>query len=75
MASDRLTLTVEEAAARLGISRTLAYELVRQGKIPSLRLGRRLVPVHAVDLMLHEAVTVTGPSTPRRSGQLQPLPS
>jgi excisionase family DNA binding protein len=62
MASDRLTLTVEEAAARLGISRTLAYELVRQGKIPSLRLGRRrLVPVHALDLMLHEAVTVTGP--------------
>ena len=47
MASDRLTLTVEEAAARLGIWRTLAYELVRQGKIPSLRLGRRRhVPMH-----------------------------
>lgn len=62
MASDRLTLTVEEAAARLGISRTLAYELVRQGKIPSLRLGRRrLVPVHALDLMLHDAVSPTRP--------------
>ena len=62
MASDRLTPTVEEAAARLGISRTLAYELVRQGKIPSLRLGRRrLAPVHARDLMLHQAVTVPGP--------------
>lgn len=62
MASDRLTITVEEAAARLGISRTLAYELVRRGEIPSLRLGRRrLVPVHALDLMLREAVSVAGP--------------
>jgi excisionase family DNA binding protein len=62
MASDRLTLTVEEAALRLGISRTLAYELVRQGKIPSLRLGRRrLVPVRALDLMLHEAVSASHP--------------
>ncbi len=61
MASNRLTLTVEEAGAQLGISRTLAYELVRQGKIPSLQLGRRLVPVHALDLMLHEAVSATHP--------------
>jgi excisionase family DNA binding protein len=43
MNNDRLTLTVEEAAEVLGISRTLAYELVRRGALPSLRLGRRLV--------------------------------
>jgi excisionase family DNA binding protein len=62
VASDRLTLTVEEAAALLGISRTLAYELVRQGTIPSLRLGRRrLVPVHALNLMLQEAAPLTAP--------------
>ena len=36
----RLTLTVEEAARLLGISRALAYELVRDGDIPSLRLRR-----------------------------------
>jgi excisionase family DNA binding protein len=36
-------MTVEEAAALLGVSRGLAYELVRRGEIPSLRLGRRLV--------------------------------
>ncbi len=42
---DRLTLTVEEAAARLGISRASAYEAVRRGEIPSIRIGRRvLVP-------------------------------
>jgi excisionase family DNA binding protein len=53
MASKRITLTVEEAGARLGISRTLAYELVRRGDIPSIRLGRRvLVPVRALELMV-----------------------
>lgn len=43
--ADRCTLTVEEAAARLGISRTLAYELARAGRlpVPVLRLGRRVV--------------------------------
>jgi len=35
-----LTLTVEEAAKMLGISRNLGYDLVRRGVIPSLRLGR-----------------------------------
>lgn len=40
---DRLALTVTEAAALLGISRALAYELVARGELPSIRLGRRLV--------------------------------
>jgi len=40
---EALVLTVEEAAQLLGISRGLGYELVRQGVIPSLRLGRQLV--------------------------------
>lgn len=49
----RLTLTVEEAARLLGISRSLAYELVRDGEIPSLRLRRRIVvPRRAIDAML-----------------------
>jgi excisionase family DNA binding protein len=53
MASDRLTVTVEEAGARLGISRTLAYQLMRRGQIPSLRRGRRVVvPVRALELMV-----------------------
>ena len=57
MASDRLTLTVEEAGALLGISRTLAYELVGRGDIPSLRLGRRLVvPVGALEQMIDGAI-------------------
>jgi excisionase family DNA binding protein len=44
---DRLTVTVEEAGVMLGVSRSHAYELVRQGELPSVRLGRRIVvPVH-----------------------------
>jgi excisionase family DNA binding protein len=39
----KLTLKVEEAAALLGISRAHAYEMVRRGKLPSVRLGRRIV--------------------------------
>ncbi|MDP9386744.1 MAG: helix-turn-helix domain-containing protein [Actinomycetota bacterium] len=38
-----MTLSVEEAASVLGISRALAYELVRRGELPRLRLGRRVV--------------------------------
>lgn len=42
--SEPLIITVEEAGRRLGISRGLAYELVRRGEIPAVRLGcRRLV--------------------------------
>src|SRR5687768_10584047 len=40
---DKLTLTVEEAAAVLGIGRTLAFELARTGQLPTIRLGRRLL--------------------------------
>jgi excisionase family DNA binding protein len=42
-APDRLTLTVDEAAYLLNISRGLAYELVARGELPAIRLGRRIV--------------------------------
>ena len=41
--TERLTYSVETAATMLGISRALAYQLVRSGEIPSLKLGRRVV--------------------------------
>ena len=41
--SDRLVLTVDEAAYLLNISRGLAYELVARGELPAIRLGRRIV--------------------------------
>jgi excisionase family DNA binding protein len=50
---ERLTLTVEEAATLLGISRAFAYEAVGRGEIPSIRIGRRiLVPKAALRRLL-----------------------
>jgi excisionase family DNA binding protein len=44
---NKLTVTVPEAAALLGISRALAYELVAREEIPAIRLGHRIVvPTH-----------------------------
>jgi excisionase family DNA binding protein len=56
-AARRLTLTVEEAGQLLGVSRSYAYELVRQGALPCLRLGRRIViPVRALEALLDRVV-------------------
>ncbi len=50
MTNERLLLTVEEAAKRLGIGRTLAWQLVRDGQLPSVRLGRLVrVPVRGLE--------------------------
>lgn len=48
-ADNRLLLTVEEAADRLGIGRSLMYELIRCGQIASIRVGRlRRVPLESL---------------------------
>lgn len=39
----KLIGTVEEAAEVLQISRNSAYEAVREGQIPSTRVGRRIL--------------------------------
>jgi excisionase family DNA binding protein len=46
-------LTVDEVAALLRISRGSAYEAVKRGEIPTIRIGRRLlVPAAALERML-----------------------
>ncbi len=51
--TDQHVMTVEEAAEALRISRTGAYEAVKRGEIPSIRIGRRvLVPRIALEKML-----------------------
>lgn len=57
---ERLTLTVDDAAQVLGISRALAYELIARGELPSLRLGRRIViPRRALELLLAQVTPET----------------
>jgi excisionase family DNA binding protein len=72
-----LTVTVEEAARVLGVSRTTAYELARTGDLESLRLRRRIVVpvVHLAECLgvttaeVHRALQAThvrpAPSRPR----------
>ncbi|MFI6032438.1 excisionase family DNA-binding protein [Amycolatopsis magusensis] len=46
---ERILLTVEEAAERLGIGRTLAFRLIRSGEIATVQIGRlRRVPATAI---------------------------
>ena len=54
-------MSVEEAAMALGVSRGTAYEAVRSGQIPTVRLGRRLlVPVEGLrDLLKATAAAST----------------
>jgi excisionase family DNA binding protein len=64
-------LTVEEAAEILRIGRNTCYELVRQGQIPHLRLGRLIrVPKHALMSWLGEQPDAyqqpAAPSFPQR---------
>ena len=52
-------VTIEEAGRRLGIGRSLAYQLARSGDIPTLRLGRRLVvPRKRLERMLEGGESV-----------------
>ena len=61
-------MTVEECARYLRIARGHAYEMVREGKIPHLRLGRKiLIPRQAVERLLEGAVA-TGGSAVRPQG-------
>jgi len=51
--SQRVTLTVTEAAEKLGISRNSAYEAAKRGEIPTIKIGRLvLVPRDSFDRFL-----------------------
>lgn len=54
---ERATMSVPEMAKKLGVSRSLGYEMVKSGQMPALRLGlkRIVVPISAVERMLEEA--------------------
>lgn len=53
---ERLTLTIDETAQALGISRTLAYLMVRDGRLPAIRLGGTWrVPRAALGALLAQA--------------------
>lgn len=64
MCDDPLVLTVEETAELLRIGRGSAYAAVRSGRIPSVRIGRRVLVIRQalLDAIAKEA-------EPERSAQ------
>jgi excisionase family DNA binding protein len=58
-AQQPLTMTVEDAAAALGIGRTSAYAAIARGELPCIRIGRRVVvPRPAMERLLTGAANV-----------------
>jgi excisionase family DNA binding protein len=56
--TERPTLSVAETADLLGISRWLVQQAVRDGSLPSMRVGRRiLIPKVQLDALLAGAAS------------------
>ncbi len=56
-----IVLTVEQAAERLGIGRTLMYSLVSSGAVESITIGRlRRIPTDALVLYVDSLRSVKG---------------
>ncbi|MDP9402168.1 MAG: helix-turn-helix domain-containing protein [Actinomycetota bacterium] len=61
--TDRLVLSVSEAADALGVSDDLVYELTERGELPCLRFGRRkLIPRRAIESLVELAVVDFDPA-------------
>jgi excisionase family DNA binding protein len=57
----RRTVTIQEAARILGVGRDQAYNAARQGQLPVIRIGKRLlVSLPALNRMIDEAGRTNG---------------
>lgn len=71
-----LTLTVDEAAALIGVSRSTAYELVATAELPTVRLRRRiLVPASALSDLLGVSLVEVYSALNRLRGRTRSAPS
>ena len=54
--TEKMTLTVEEMAKRLGISRSVAYQLVRERDFPVIRVSERrlIIPIKSLEKWLED---------------------
>jgi len=63
------TVNVEEAGQILGIGRNSAYEAVRRGEIPVIKIGKLLrVPIVALERMLEETRPTNQATPPEAAG-------
>ncbi len=72
----RSTMTVKEAAKRLGIGRDQGYAAAHLGQIPTIKIGKRLlVPVVAFENMLANAGTEKSAKTLKSLRRKAPRPA
>lgn len=72
----RDTYDLPEVATRLGVSRTSAYRWAKDGTLPTIRLGRRLlVPRAALEAMLNEQLSPAHNSAPTGPGDCNHSPA
>ena len=60
---ERATLSVVEAARIMGVSKNVAYEAVRRGEIPSIRLGGRILVPRTAPVRLLETGSRAKPTS------------
>lgn len=55
---EKIAYSVSEAARALGLSLNTTYELIRQNRLPALRLGKRLlIPRAELEKLMQSAGT------------------
>ena len=72
--SDKLTVSVPEAAKALGIGRNLAYTMAAEGQLPVIRCGakRLVVPVVALNKLLRAEANKKGDEETDRADTREP---
>ena len=63
MSEERLAYNIRQAAEVLGISKSLASKMVKDGRIKSVKLGRRVVIPHWAILEALETPAAATPET------------
>jgi excisionase family DNA binding protein len=62
---EKLLLRPDEAATSLGVGRSRIYQLLADGVIPAIRVGRSVrVPAHALRAWIADRQRVARPSRP-----------
>lgn len=56
MATEKMTVSVEEMATMIGVSRSVAYQLVKERGFPAIRIGERrlIIPIKSLERWLDE---------------------
>ncbi len=56
MTKDKMTVSVEEMASMLGISRSVAYQLTHEQGFPAIRVSERrlIIPIKSLERWLEE---------------------